>query len=797
MNFHLLKMFVRYWQWFLLSVIICLCAAQLYLFRVTPAYRISGKLMISAADKFNPHIPSKYRNRYYAKHDLQMDINNVGTVSNTQGVETEVEVLRSSVLLRDVVKSLKLYTEYRVDDWPKKRTVYATQPVNVDLDEAHLDSIDRIMYEEYCSVIMKLGRKSDLDSTIIVRGKLLCDNEVVGNFSQSVKSLPAAITTPYGTVTLTHNPQGEPLTAGREWTVTIVPPQRKAIECMRRMRVGFLDIDDISGRRRRLYKMSEIVKLTYIDTDIRRGMDIIRQVAVSYNRQANSEKNKVALLTEAFINERLASLGDELGQKDRSISMIKRDNQLPSLADAARMMVEADKYSSKLVEAEAQSQMFGYLEEYVSNPENRYVLIPSNMGLSNEVTEKLINDFNELIHVRNLLLVCGASEEAPHVNWISSEADEISAAIRTALRQARQSAEIVQEGIGSQYAKYQRKTKRAPTMERELTDVGFQQRVKANLFELLLQKREENSIALAATADHGRLIDVPLVEGKVRPKWWKAHGIALAVGIGVPYAIFLLLGFLRYKLENRKELETLTSRPVIAEVPFVGEDAKDEAGIVVRTGVNDTINETFRFMRSNIFFMLKGEGNTMLFTSSTSGEGKTFNAANLAMSYAMMDKRVVLCGLDIRKPALGGLFGLADKGRGISILLRQDEVTEEDVRSQIQPSGIDEHLDLLLAGPIPPNPTELLARDCFGKVMAVLKQAYDYVILDTAPVGLVTDTLQIGRYADVTVFVCRAYYTPTNAINQLNALSEENKLPNTCFVLNGVESTSNSWRQVM
>ena len=207
---------------------------------------------------------------------------------------------------------------------------------------------------------------------------------------------------------------------------------------------------------------------------------------------------------------------------------------------------------------------------------------------------------------------------------------------------------------------------------------------------------------------------------------------------------------------------------------------------MVRPGVNDPALEAFRAMRTNVSFMLMGRGGTVLFTSSTSGEGKTFNAANLAMCYAMLEKRVILCGLDIRKPALGSLFGLADRDRGISVLLRQDEVSEEEVRSQIQPSGIDGRLDLLLAGPIPPNPTELLARDSFGRVLSVLKEVYDYVILDTAPVGLVTDTLQIGRYADVTVFVCRAGYTPSQAVSQLNALSEEKKLPNTCFVLNGV-----------
>ena len=254
----------------------------------------------------------------------------------------------------------------------------------------------------------------------------------------------------------------------------------------------------------------------------------------------------------------------------------------------------------------------------------------------------------------------------------------------------------------------------------------------------------------------------------------------------LPVRHFLSVRLFRYKIENRKDLEEKTGRPIIAEVPLVGDDVNEKVGIVIRSGVNEPITEAFRLMRTNIRFMLKGEeGSTILFTSSTSGEGKSFCAANLAMSCALLGKRVILCGMDIRRPMLGRLFMLEDNDKGLTNLLGLEEVTESDVCNQIVPSGTDRNLDLLQAGPIPPNPTELLARESFGQVMKVLKKKYDYVILDTAPVGLVTDALPIGCYADVTVFVCRAEYTPNYAIAQLNQLSVENRLPNTCFVLNG------------
>jgi capsular exopolysaccharide synthesis family protein len=192
-------------------------------------------------------------------------------------------------------------------------------------------------------------------------------------------------------------------------------------------------------------------------------------------------------------------------------------------------------------------------------------------------------------------------------------------------------------------------------------------------------------------------------------------------------------------------------------------------------------------MRTNIQFMLKADEKVICFTSSTSGEGKTFNAANLSVSFALLGKKVILCGLDIRKPALGRLFGVSDRYEGMTSLLTLDKVTKGALVNQIKKSGVNDNLDLLLAGPVPPNPTELLARENFGQVITLLREIYDYIIFDTAPVGLVTDTLQIGQHADMTVFVCRADYTPKSSFGLINTLAKEGKMPNPCVVLNGID----------
>lgn len=304
---------------------------------------------------------------------------------------------------------------------------------------------------------------------------------------------------------------------------------------------------------------------------------------------------------------------------------------------------------------------------------------------------------------------------------------------------------------------------------------------------MLLQKREENSISLAATADKGKLIETPQYEGKVSPKGSLILLIAFVLGIAIPSMVLYVINFFRYRIEGHDDVASLTKLPIIADIVMASEKAKTKADIVVHENQNNQMEEIFRSMRTNIQFMLKPEENVILFTSSTSGEGKTFTAANLAVSFALLGKKVIIVGLDIRKPRLAELFKINNHHNGITPLLIKDEPEWEDVKEQILPSGINNNLDLLMAGPIPPNPSELVSRQSLEKVINVLRQNYDYVLIDTAPVGLVTDTLQIGKYADISIYMCRADYTPKVSFQMINSLAEEKKLPNLCIAINGID----------
>ena len=752
------------WQWFLLSLIICFCVALIYLRYAEPVYEVSARMLI------------KDENRKRNTNQMLAGVEDLGFLTNSTGIDNEVEVLKSRVLLRDVVKDLKLYTEYRSQGRVQDHIVYQTQPVIIDLDPEHLDSLDFNLLEKTQWFKMKVWREG---RKYMVEGSAMENKTELKAFIHKADSLPTSFKTPLGIITVTEN-AGREFAPGKTYLVTIRPPMKVATEYLSRLSIAPTS------------KLTSIAELTLKDKNYRRGMDVLRQLNVCYNRQANADKNEVALRTEEFINERMTKINEELGSTESEIQKFKQANAVTSLSDASQAVQMSNEFSARLSEANSQLQMINYLRDYVNNPKNRYEIIPSNVGMSDAASTRLINDYNQAVQDRNRLLKA-ASEEAPQVKTLTATIEELQSSIKTALLQARSSADIRRQGIQNQYAMFQGRISAAPLQERVLNQVGRQQDVKSTLYMLLLQKREENSIALAATADNGKLIDEPLFVGKVSPRNLIVLFGALVLGFLVPGVCLFLLSFFRYKVEGHEDVARLTDLPIIADVAVASENVKQKAGIVVQANKNNQIDEIFRAMRTNIQFMLQGDQKVILFTSTTSGEGKTFNAANLAVSFALLGKKVILCGLDIRKPALGRLFSVPDRFEGITSLLTLDKVTKSALVNQIKQSGVNDNLDLLLAGPVPPNPTELLARENFGDIVGMLREMYDYVIFDTAPVGLVTDTLQIGQHADITVFVCRADYTPKSSFALINSLTKEKKMPNPCVVINGIDMSQRKY----
>ena len=770
-------MLVLNWQYFLLSLFICVCGALIYLRYATPVYQMSAKMLIKDDN-------SRYRSR---AGSMLNNMQEFGIMTNSAGIENEVEILQSSILARDAVVDLKLYTEYKSQGKIKKAILYGTQPLMVDIDTAILAQWDRDLLFGTKRIAMKMVYE---DGAYNVTGKTLLGKNVTSEFSQQVKQTPATIKTLYGPLTVTKNVTARRSSGvnedreekdGAEYLVTINPPMVIAYSY-----VGRLDVQPTT-------KMTSIAQLTLKDLDPLRGLDFLNQLAVCYNRQANTDKNEIALRTEEFINGRLEKIDAELGSTEDALENYKKRHATMDLKlDAAQSLQMSNQYETKLAEANSQIQLLDYLREFVDKPSNQYKIIPSNVGMTDAASTMLIAQYNQSVQDRNRLMKA-ASEQAPQVQALTSTLDDLQASIRQALLQARRSADIQRKGIQDQYSKYQNRISSTPEQERVLTQIGRQQEVKSGLYLLLLQKREENSISLAATAKKGKLIDEPQFNGRVSPKSAIILLVALVLGMAIPFGILVLLQLMRFRIEGHDDVARLTPLPIVSDIPVASDSVKSAAGIVVQADKNNQIDEIFRSLRTNVQFMMTEGDKVILFTSSISGDGKTFVAANLAMSFSLLGKRVVLCGLDIRKPALGKLFGIKDRQKGVTTLLNKTALKAEDIDGQIVNSGVNENLDLLMAGPTPPNPTELLARDNLGQVIDYLKQQYDYIILDTAPVGLVSDTMQIARYASVCCYMCRADYTPKTNMALLNSLAKSGKMPNLCVVLNGVDMSKKKY----
>lgn len=760
--------FILNWKWFLLSTIICVGIGFLYLRYATPVYSTSAKLLIKDGNDDN-------RRGGGALQALE-SMSNFGFISSNYGTENEQEILTSTTIAEQAIRDLKLYASYYIKGNIKKQLVYKKQPINVDMDSSHIEKLN---------APFELKIKRENDSYHIKGTYYIAENEISFDgpyeIEKTVNSLPAVIRTQAGTLTLTQNGKYT-LEDGETQYAYLISPRNKAHEY-----TGKLSVEQTS-------KTSSVFNLQLEDQDITRSIDYLNQLVTCYNRQANEDKNEVAVMTEAFINDRLVKIDAELSSTDGAMESYKKRNKLMELQlDAMATSTNTSTYGQKLNEANTQIALIGSLINFANRPGNKHQVLPSNIGLQDEASTSLINEYNKIALERNRLLRT-ASESSPVVTELTSQLDDMQASIQQALEQARKGLIIQRDAISKQLGLYNEQVTKAPEQERILTQIGRQQEVRSGLYLMLLQKREENSISLAATADKGKLIERPQFNKKISPKGSIIMLVALVFGIAVPAAVLYVINFFRYKIEGHDDVANLTKLPIIADIAVANETTKTRADIVVHENQNNQMEEIFRSMRTNIQFMLKPGQNVVLFTSSTSGEGKTFTATNLAISFALLGKKIILIGLDIRKPRLAELFKINNYKSGITNLLMMENPQWDDIQEQIHPSEVNGNLDLLMAGIVPPNPTELLSRPALEQVITQLKQHYDYVMIDTAPVGLVTDTLQIGKLADISIYICRADYTPKASFNIINSLAEEQKLPNMCIAINGIDLSEKKYR---
>lgn len=761
------RMVVLNWQWFIISVAVCAAVAFVYLRYATPVYNVAAKLYIKTGNQ-------RSSSRAYASLN---NLSNLGVMD--YGIHNEQEILVSSNVAVQAVKDLKLYTSYWMEGRIKGHELYKNEPITVDLDPVSLDKLNAPIGLE---VVYK-DKKYHITGTCY---EPVDEIHSLGPYKieATLSSFPASIKTKAGVITFAENKSlfKESMKDGQKMSVSIVSPRSRA-----RAYAGALSVGATT-------EGGSVLALRITGTNIQRGKDYLNQLVICYNKQANDDKNEISMRTEDFINGRLSKISAELGETEGELESYKRSNQLVGTGEnAGTSVTSANEYEKKLAEANTQISLINSLVEVINESKGKYEILPVNIGISDNTATSLISTYNQIVLERNQLLRT-AAETNPSVTPLTMQLDNLQTSIRQALAQAKRVAEIQRESIISQLSQYNTEIAKTPEQERILTQIGRQQGIKADLYLTLLQKREENSISLAATSEKSKLIESPEFAGKVSPQNQVIMLGAVVIGLCLPLFVLVLINFFRFRIEGRNDVERLTSLPIVAEIAVANDKMKTKGDIVVHENQNNTVEEVFRSLRANIRFIMKEGEKTIMFTSSLSGEGKTFVASNLAISFAFMGKKVILAGLDIRKPRLSELFEIHDRHHGITNLLVMDDPQWSDIDAQIIPSGVSNNLDLLMAGPIPPNPAEIICSQSLETVIERLKEHYDFIILDTAPVGLVSDTLQIGRVADMTAYVCRADFTPKKCFNQINELARNKKMPNIAIIINGIDMSKRKHR---
>lgn len=750
----LLMKYLIYWPWFIASIIICLGCAFLYLRFQTPVYNTTAAVLIKETDPRSKAMTQA--------NGAVAALQDIGGFSMTSNFDNEVEILKSRTLIKKVVSELGLYIQHSKEQtFGYDKPLYNKIPVKVYITP---EEAEKLQGGARLKMTYTPEGKLSLTAKYMLKEK---ETEITASFD----SLPAVLPTPIGVFSFTCGDStrlektvklnawiASPTTVAQSYAtnLTVVPSS----------------------------KTTTIAKISVKNSHKQRALDFIYRLVAIYNQDANDEKNEVAEKTAQFIEERIGIINAELGAAENQLATFKQQAGLTDLSsDAQLALQESSKYEQLRVENATQIQLVEFLKAYINQEENANEVLPTNVGLKDQNLSTVIEQYNTMIIERKRLLRT-SSESNPAIINMNTGIEAMRRSVQTTVESALKGLYITKADIDKQTSKFEARINKAPQQEKEFLTIARQQEIKAALYTMLLQKREENAITLASTATNGRIIEEALADSApVAPKKMVIALTALIIGIGLPVGLVFLRDLLKYKIESREDVQKITHAPILGELPRC--DTKNTGSIVIQENKNNLMEECFRGLRTNLLFMLEKSQKVILFSSTQPGEGKSFVAGNTAASLAFLGKKVLIMGMDIRKPGLNKVFRLSNRAVGITNYLSDPENT--NLLDTIQHSDISPNLDILPGGPVPPNPTELVAREHLDYAIEELKKHYDYIILDTAPIAMIADTAIIGRVADMCVYVCRADVTPKEGFGYINLLKKENKFKKIATVINDID----------
>lgn len=745
----------RYFKWFVLGVAICVVLAFFKLRYTVPTYNVSATILIKEKEKGNS----------ISNISGFEDLGLFSSGDNT--LENEIEIIRSRRLMTKVVEELKLNVRYFIEDSPLDQEVYPNFPIVLEFlsDSA---TISRISTNFSVHVLTENTFEFfDFDDNFL--GVFAFGEKLYANLGNEEKLDER-------TIRIVSNPDFEEELIGERIKVKVSTVSGTADYLL-----AGLSLEPVDQR------FSKVLKMSIKPTVIGKGIAILNNLIEQYNADGINDKDLIARATTNFLDDRLILISNELQAIEATAAQFKTNRGMIDSGTGADIYIESSTMTeSEMVGASTQLQLVNYMLDELSN--SRFDdLLPGNIGLSDPAIINMINEYNDLVLQRNRVLK-SSSEKNPIIVNIDSQLQVIRNNLIGSLKSLQSSAQIQIDALSKKSGKISSKIASVPKFEKEYKDIIRDQETKNALYLFLLQKREESILSNAVKIEKAKIIDPAFSNGqKVTPKALLTYFGALVLGLMIPFVIIYIQDILDTKVHDEKDLEKLRI-PFLGDVPF----AHSKKNLFIEDGDNSAIAESFRYIRTNINFMLdvKNSGRIVFVTSTIAGEGKTFTAINLSNSLAISGKKTVLVGLDLRAPRVHQYLREKNQHLGVTNYIKDDSITISEITNK---SKNFSNLDIINSGNIPPNPVEMLMSKRVKDLLEHLRQEYEYVIVDTAPVGMVTDTIQIAKYADLTIYVIKANSLDKRMLHIPEKLNKEKKLMNMALLINASDHTQSTY----
>lgn len=732
--------YLRYWYWFAVSMLLTLLVVFLIVRYTVPEYLVQSALLIKD-------------NRNASELSEESILADLGLGGASKNLLNEIQILKSRTLMQEVIEALNLEVIYFEEGRVRNSELYPHYPVYADSFQ-----LEPKAYKEQIRIEI-------VDST-----RFLCSwdgaNEQERRFGEWFSA------DSYGAYRIRYN-QNSPPEKGDAYYIKFNNSESLAMSYQNRLSI------------RPAVEKSTVLQLNHTTPVPDKGKAMLNKLVEVYQKAAIEDKNTVARNTLDFIDERLALLTQELNQVEGNVENYKRQNEIATEigSDLSYIFEELARYETQAADLETQLSIVKSLEVYLQKPENDFALIPSNLVLSNIDLSLLIGQYNNRVLERRRLLQ-NAGTDNPVVAGLEPELVQLRENIRTTIRQIENGLLSSLEKVRTKNQGLNARLRSVPQKERELLEIKRQQFIKENLYLYLLQKQEETALSLAVTVSNSRVVESPMtMPNPVKPnkKFYYVFGVLL--GLFIPFAFITLHDFFSDSLKTEEDVKKMTHAPILGSIAY----SKQKDTIVVQSDSRSAIAEMFRLLRANLqFFKTSDQTPSILITSSTSGEGKTFIAVNLGLSIALSGKKTILLGLDLRKPKLRKYLDAPQSSPGLTTYL----VNEATLDEIIVPSERHPLLYYISSGPVPPNPSELLMHNKMDELFDRLKQEFDYILIDTPPVGLVSDAFLLNKYSTNTIYTVRFGLSRKNMLKVLEDIYQNKKLRRPVIVLNGAKRSN-------